>query len=89
MLTLQYAMQQRVAVDIDQANIKPDVERSVTPAASGRVQMLFSGLPPVLPFLQNGSLRAIAVADAARARLKSGPGIEIAVWTAIGEPHVH
>jgi hypothetical protein len=28
-------------------------------------------------------------ADAARARLKSGPGIEIAVRTAIGEPHVH
>jgi tripartite-type tricarboxylate transporter receptor subunit TctC len=68
---------------------------AITDVVGGRVQMLFSGLPPVLPFLQNGSLRAIAVADFKRTPLLPDlptmaelgvPGGESGAWYGLMAP---
>jgi tripartite-type tricarboxylate transporter receptor subunit TctC len=68
---------------------------AITDVVAGRVQMLFSGLPPVLPFLQSGQLRAIVVADTRRTPLlpdlptvaEAGlPGAESGAWYGLMAP---
>ncbi len=46
---------------------------AVTDVLAGRVQLLFSGVPPIRAHVESGKLRAIAVADARRA--KQLPGV--------------
>jgi tripartite-type tricarboxylate transporter receptor subunit TctC len=42
---------------------------AVTDAVSGQVKLTISGMPPVVPFLQSGALKAIAVASKQRSPL--------------------
>lgn len=62
---------------------------AVTDVVGGRVQLIFSGLPPLIPMVKSGKLRPIAVADYQRSPLmpdvptvaEAGyPGIESVAW---------
>ncbi len=68
---------------------------AVTDVIGGRVQVLFSGLPPVLPMVEAGKLRAIAMADSVRSPLlpavptvsEAGlPGAESGAWYGMVAP---
>ena len=68
---------------------------AVTDVLGGRVQLLFSGVPPVRAHVESGKLRAIAVADARRAKQLPGvptvaeaglPGGESGAWYGILAP---
>jgi tripartite-type tricarboxylate transporter receptor subunit TctC len=68
---------------------------AVTDVIAGRVQMLFSGVPPIRAHVESGKLRAIAVADTKRARQLPGvptvgeaglPGAESGAWYGILAP---
>jgi len=61
----------------------------------GRVSMMFSGIPPVLPHVNAGKLRALAVTTAHRSAALSGvptlaeagvPGYEASVWFGVLAP---
>jgi tripartite-type tricarboxylate transporter receptor subunit TctC len=62
---------------------------------AGQVQMIFSTMPPVLPHVKAGRLRALGVTTAARAKVapeiptiaESGvPGFEVQNWQGIVAP---
>jgi len=62
---------------------------AVTDVVGGRVQLIFSGLPPLLPMVRNGKLKPIAVADYHRSPLMPEvptvaevgyPGTESVAW---------
>ena len=68
---------------------------AVTDVLAGRVQMLFSGVPPIRAQVEAGKLRAIAIADAKRAKQLPGvptvaeaglPGGESGAWYGILAP---
>ena len=68
---------------------------AITDVLGGRVQMLFSGVPPILGHVESGKLRAIAIADAKRVRQLPGvptmaeagmPGAESGAWYGILAP---
>lgn len=68
---------------------------AVTDVLAGRVQLLFSGVPPIRAHVESGKLRAIAVADARRAKQLPGvptvaeagmPGGESGAWYGILAP---
>jgi tripartite-type tricarboxylate transporter receptor subunit TctC len=68
---------------------------AVTDVMGGRVQILFSGVPPIRAHVESGKLRAIAIADSRRARQLPGvptvaeaglPGAESAAWYGILAP---
>jgi tripartite-type tricarboxylate transporter receptor subunit TctC len=68
---------------------------AVTDVLAGRVQMLFSGVPPIRAHVESGKLRAIAIADAKRAKQLPGvptvaeaglPGGESGAWYGILAP---
>jgi tripartite-type tricarboxylate transporter receptor subunit TctC len=68
---------------------------AVTDVVAGRVQMIFTGLPPVMAFVQSGKLRPIVVADSKRAPLipdvptvaQAGlPGAESGAWYGLMAP---
>lgn len=68
---------------------------AVTDVLAGRVQMVFSGVPPIRAQVEAGKLRAIAVADFKRAKQLPGvptmaeaglPGAESGAWYGILAP---
>ena len=68
---------------------------AVTDALAGRVQMVFTGVPPVRAFVESGKLRAIAIADFKRSKQLPGvptmaeaglPGAESGAWYGILAP---
>ncbi|MGE0798147.1 MAG: Bug family tripartite tricarboxylate transporter substrate binding protein [Lautropia sp.] len=68
---------------------------AVTDVIAGRVQVLFSGVPPIRAQVESGKLRAIAIADARRAPQLPGvptvaeaglPGAESGAWYGILAP---
>lgn len=68
---------------------------AVTDVIGGRVQLIFSGLPPLIPMVKNGKLRPIAVADYHRSPLmpdvptvaEAGyPGTESVAWYGMVAP---
>jgi tripartite-type tricarboxylate transporter receptor subunit TctC len=68
---------------------------AVTDVLAGRVQLLFSGVPPIRAFVESGKLRAIAVADFKRSKQLPGvptmaeaglPGAESGAWYGILAP---
>jgi tripartite-type tricarboxylate transporter receptor subunit TctC len=68
---------------------------AVTDVIGGRVQMLFSGVPPIRAQVESGKLRAIAIADTKRVRQLPGvptvgeaglPGAESGAWYGILAP---
>lgn len=68
---------------------------AVTDAIAGRIQIVISGVPPILSFVNSGRLRAVAVADVKRSALlpdvptmKEGglPGAESVAWYGIVAP---
>lgn len=68
---------------------------AVTDVIAGRVQMLFSGVPPIRAQVESGKLRAIAVADFKRSKQLPGvptvaeaglPGAESGAWYGIIAP---
>jgi tripartite-type tricarboxylate transporter receptor subunit TctC len=68
---------------------------AVTDVVGGRVQILFSGVPPIRAQVESGRLRAIAIADAKRAPQLPGvptvaeaglPGAESGAWYGILAP---
>ncbi|MBA2963829.1 MULTISPECIES: Bug family tripartite tricarboxylate transporter substrate binding protein [Ramlibacter] len=68
---------------------------AVTDVLAGRVQVLFSGVPPIRAHVESGKLRAIAIADAKRAKQLPGvptvaeaglPGAESGAWYGILAP---
>jgi tripartite-type tricarboxylate transporter receptor subunit TctC len=68
---------------------------AVTDVLGGRVQMLFSGVPPIRAHVESGKLRAIAIADAKRAKQLPGvptvaeaglPGGESGAWYGVLAP---
>lgn len=69
--------------------------QSVTDLIAGRLDMQFSTIPPTLPFIRNGQMRALATSGAQRTAVlpelptvaESGlPGYEAALWTAVVMP---
>src|SRR5690606_6401296 len=68
---------------------------AITDTLGGRTQVVISGVPPILPFVKSGQLRAIAVADTKRSALlpdvptvaEGGlPGAESVAWYGIVAP---
>jgi tripartite-type tricarboxylate transporter receptor subunit TctC len=68
---------------------------AVTDLLAGNVQFMFSTIPPVLPHVKSGRLKALAVAQAKRSTLlpelpttaESGaPGVEAASWNGVLVP---
>ncbi len=68
---------------------------AVTDLVGGQVNMMFDNLPPSLPFIQNGRLKALAVTSPKRnpllpnvpTMIESGfPGFEIGTWNGIVAP---
>lgn len=68
---------------------------AITDTLGGRTQMVISGVPPILPFVKSGQLRALAVADTKRSPLlpdvptvaEAGlPGAESVAWYGIVAP---
>lgn len=68
---------------------------AITDTLGGRTQMVISGVPPILPFVKSGRLRAIAVADTKRSPLlpdvptvgEAGlPGAESVAWYGLVAP---
>lgn len=68
---------------------------AITDTLGGRTSMVISGVPPILPFVKSGGLRAIAVADDKRSPLlpdvptvaEAGlPGAESVAWYGIVAP---
>lgn len=68
---------------------------AITDTLGGRTQMVISGVPPILPFVKSGQLRALAVADTKRSSLlpdvptvaEAGlPGAESVAWYGIVAP---
>lgn len=68
---------------------------AITDVLGGRVQMLFSGVPPILAHVESGKLRPIAIADSKRAKQLPGiptmaeagmPGAESGAWYGILAP---
>lgn len=80
--------------DIQHVPYKGNSE-AITDVLGGRVQMLFSGVPPILGHVESGKLRAIAIADGKRAKQLPGvptmaeagmPGAESGAWYGILAP---
>lgn len=80
--------------DIQHVPYKGNAE-AVTDVLAGRVQILFSGVPPIRAHVESGKLRAIAIADAKRAKQLPGvptvaeaglPGAESGAWYGILAP---
>ena len=80
--------------DIQHVPYKGNAE-AITDVVAGRVQILFSGVPPILGHVENGRLRAIAIADGKRAKQLPGiptmaeaglPGAESGAWYGILAP---
>jgi len=70
-------------------------EQEVPDLIAGRVDMAYVTIPPTLPLIQQGKIRAIAVTGAQRSRIlpdvptiaESGlPGYEATLWQAINAP---
>lgn len=68
---------------------------AITDAIGGRIQMVISGVPPILSFVKSGQLRALAVADVKRSELlpevptikEAGlPGAESVAWYGVVAP---
>ncbi|WP_423460175.1 Bug family tripartite tricarboxylate transporter substrate binding protein [Ottowia sp. VDI28] len=68
---------------------------AITDTLGGRTQLVISGVPPILPFVKSGQLRALAVADTKRSPLlpdvptvaEAGlPGAESVAWYGIVAP---
>ncbi|WP_193088799.1 tripartite tricarboxylate transporter substrate binding protein [Advenella sp. FME57] len=68
---------------------------AITDAIGGRIQVVISGVPPILSFVKSGQLRALAVADTKRSELlpqvptvsEAGlPGSESVAWYGIVAP---
>ena len=68
---------------------------AVTDVLAGRVQLLFSGVPPIRAHVESGKLRAIAIADFKRSKQLPGiptvaeaglPGAESGAWYGILAP---
>lgn len=68
---------------------------AITDTLGGRIQMVISGVPPILSFVRSGQLRALAVADTKRSPLlpdvptvaEAGlPGAESVAWYGIVAP---
>lgn len=68
---------------------------AVTDVLAGRVQMVFSGVPPIRAQVESGKLRAIAIADFKRAKQLPGvptmaeaglPGAESGAWYGVLAP---
>lgn len=68
---------------------------ALTDLLGGRVQFMFSTIPPVLPYVQSGKLKALCVASAKRSVLLPGlpttaqagaPGVEASSWNGILAP---
>lgn len=68
---------------------------AITDTLGGRTQLVISGVPPILPFVKSGQLRALAVADTKRSALlpdvptvaEAGlPGAESVAWYGIVAP---
>lgn len=68
---------------------------AVTDVLGGRVEILFSGVPPILAHVESGRLRAIAIADYKRSRQLPGiptvseaglPGAESGAWYGVLAP---
>lgn len=80
--------------DIQHIPYKGNAE-AVTDVLAGRVQILFSGVPPIRAHVESGKLRALAIADAKRAKQLPGvptvaeaglPGAESGAWYGILAP---
>jgi len=80
--------------DITHIPYKGNAE-AVTDVIGGRVQMIFSGVPPIRAQVESGKLRAIAIADFKRAKQLPGvptvaeaglPGAESGAWYGILAP---
>ncbi|MEP7062327.1 MAG: tripartite tricarboxylate transporter substrate-binding protein [Betaproteobacteria bacterium] len=85
---------QRIGADIVQIPYKAEVETS-TAVVGDRVDMAFVTLPSVLPFVNSGQVRALAIAGAQRSPMMPGvptltesglPGIEATVWYGLFAP---
>ena len=68
---------------------------AITDTVSGQTQIVISGVPPIIPFVKSGQLRALAVADVKRSALlpdvptvaEAGlPGAESVAWYGIIAP---
>ena len=68
---------------------------AITDTLGGRTQLVISGVPPILPFVKSGQLRALAVADTKRSPLlpdvptvaEAGlPGAESVAWYGVVAP---
>ena len=59
--------------------------QAVTDAASGQVDLIFAGLPAILPLVRSGQLRTFGVASATRAELGL-PGFDMSNWFGLMAP---
>ncbi len=85
---------QRAGADIVQIPYKAEVDAS-TAVIADRVDMAFVTLPSVLPFVNSGQVRALAIAGARRSPMLPGvptlaesgiPGVEATVWYGLFAP---
>ncbi len=69
--------------------------QAVTDAASGQVNMIFAGLPPVLPLVRSGQLRVLAISTARRSAAAPEvptlaelglPGFDMSNWFGLMAP---
>jgi tripartite-type tricarboxylate transporter receptor subunit TctC len=85
---------QRMGIELNQIAYRSSAE-AVVDVMQGRVEMQFSTLPPAVPLIQAGKLRALATTGAHRvARLpdvptlaeQGLPGFDVALWIGVAAP---
>ncbi len=85
---------QRTGIELNQIAYRSSAE-AVVDVMQGRVEMQFSTLPPAVPLIQAGKLRALATTGAHRvARLPDVPtlaeqgltGFDVALWIGVAAP---
>jgi tripartite-type tricarboxylate transporter receptor subunit TctC len=84
----------RTGIEINQVSYRSSAQ-AVVDVVAGRVEMQFSTIPPAIPLIREGKLRAIATTGAKRLPLLSDTptlseaglvGFDVALWLDIAAP---